>query len=115
MSDLDVIIPCDPAPDVIFTWMSECLVQDRVLQVFEAENVTGFSTRPARGRIGQTGVPVALTKMLVTGWGGIVTSRVVEVCRKYSITSCFGAEFPDSFRPSHFRVLAGTIVRLPYD
>src|ERR1700757_3722084 len=24
LSDLDVIIPCSPAPDVIFTWMSEC-------------------------------------------------------------------------------------------
>lgn len=83
MSDLDVIIPCDPAPDIIFTWMSECLVQDRALHLFQEEQLTGFSTRSAKGRIAKTGLPVALTELLFTGWGGMApeASGIREVYR----------------------------------
>jgi len=83
LSNLDVIVPCDPAPDVLFTWMSECLVQDRVLQLFHDEGLTGFATRPAKGKVTKTGLSVSLTELLVTGWGGMApeASGIREVYR----------------------------------
>src|ERR1035438_1228949 len=84
LSNLDVIIPCDSVPDVIFTWMSECLVHDRVLQVFQDERFTGFSTRPAKARLKGSGATLSVRELLVTGWGGVAPEasgiREVERC-----------------------------------
>ena len=98
LSNLDLIIPCEPVPDVVFTWMSECLVRDRVLQVFREERVTGFSTQPAKGRIATTGSPVGLTELLVTGWGGMAPEasgiREVERCQDCGHLRYSGLEEP---------------------
>src|SRR5882762_8374693 len=70
-SDLDVIVPCDLPPNVIFTWASECLVRDDILRIFREEGLTGFTTRPARAIVKKAGVPVAVSELMVNGWGGM--------------------------------------------
>jgi hypothetical protein len=83
-SPLDMVVPCDPPPSVIFTWMSECLIQESVRVVFESEGLTGFSVLPARATIKKTGADIPVHEMAITGWGGIAPEasgiREVERC-----------------------------------
>jgi hypothetical protein len=83
LSNLDVVIPCEPAPDVIFTWLSECLIQDRVLRIFQEQGLTGFTTQPAKARLNTTGQSIEVSELLVTGWGGLApeASGIREVAR----------------------------------
>jgi hypothetical protein len=71
LSPLDVILPCSHPPDVMFTWMSYCLIQEKVRDIFEEEGLTGFSTRPAKAKMNRTGVSVPAVELVVTGWGGM--------------------------------------------
>ncbi|MBZ5642527.1 MAG: hypothetical protein LAO19_07200 [Acidobacteriia bacterium] len=81
---MNMVVPCDPAPDVIFTWMSECLIQEPVRQIFDSEGLTGFSALPARAKIKKTGVSIPVHELAVTGWGGMAPEatgiREVERC-----------------------------------
>jgi len=83
-SPLDMVVPCDPAPDVIFTWMSECLIQESVRQIFDSEGLTGFLTLPARAKIKKTGANIPVHELAVTGWGGMASEATgiqeVERC-----------------------------------
>jgi hypothetical protein len=83
-SQLDMVVPCDPAPDVIFTWMSECLIQEPVRLIFESEGLTGFSALPAKAKIKKTGAAIPVHELAVTGWGGMAPQatgiREVERC-----------------------------------
>ena len=83
LSDLDVIVPCDSPPDVVFTWGSWCLVQERTLRIFQDEGLTGFSSRPARAR-SQDGRAFPVSELVITGWGGIAPEasgiRELERC-----------------------------------
>lgn len=85
LSDLDVIVPCEPPPDVIFTWMSWCLLQERTIRIFEDEGLTGFSIRPARARLQQNDRELSVGELIVTGWGGLAPEacgiREVEHCK----------------------------------
>lgn len=84
ISDLDVLVPCNPAPDVIFTWMSECLIQERAWKLFVDEKFTGFSIRPAKARIQRDRSPIVVYELLITGWAGVAPMatgiREVERC-----------------------------------
>lgn len=86
LSPLDMIVPCKSPPDVIFTWMSDCLIQDRTRQFFLEENLTGFTTRPARIKLQDTNTPFAVSQLVITGWGGMAPPasgiREVERCLK---------------------------------
>lgn len=83
-SPLDMVVPCDRPPDVIFTWISECLIRDRARRVFESEGLTGFLALPARAKIGKTGIPIPVHELAVIGWGGMAPPasgiREVERC-----------------------------------
>jgi hypothetical protein len=83
ISPLDVDIPCDPPPGIIFTWMSECLIQESVELVFESEGLTGFSALPAKARLKGTGADVRVYELAVTGWGGMApaASGIQEAAR----------------------------------
>jgi hypothetical protein len=82
-SPLDMVVPCDPAPEVIFTWMSECLIQEPVRVLFESEGLTGFSTLPARAQTKKTGAAIPVYELALTGWGGMAptASGIREVAR----------------------------------
>jgi hypothetical protein len=83
-SHLDMVVPCDPPPDIIFTWMSECLIQEAVRRIFESEGLTGFSSLPASAKLKGTGRPTPVYELAVTGWGGMAPAasgiREVEGC-----------------------------------
>jgi len=97
LSDLDVVVPCDSPPDVVFTWGSSCLVQERTLRIFQDEGLTGFSTRPARAR-SQDGRAFPVSELVVTGWGGIAPEasgiRELERCPACGHLSYSGIEEP---------------------
>jgi hypothetical protein len=83
-SHLDMVVPCDQPPDLIFTWMSECLIQERVRRVFASEGLTGYSALRAKAVIKKTRVALPIHELTVTGWGGIAPPasgiREVERC-----------------------------------
>lgn len=84
LSPLEMIVPCEVPPDVIFTCMSDCLIQDKVKHIFREENLTGFTTRPAKARVQRTKMPLAVSQLIITGWAGMAPSasgiREVERC-----------------------------------
>jgi hypothetical protein len=95
-SNLSLFLPARNLKYVIWTWMSECLVGDRVLEVFAQKKFTGFQTRPATARLPHGGQTVRLHELMVTGWGGMASRssgiRVIEECKScghkvYSIYS----------------------------
>jgi hypothetical protein len=85
ISPLDMVVPCKSPPDVIFTWMTECLIQERVKRIFEEERLTGFITLPAKARVEKTGMPLDVSELMITGWGGMAPPasgiREVERCQ----------------------------------
>ena len=73
--DLHVTLASDKVADFVWTWYSECLITDRVLDLFRKAEITGFKTKPVtvtgvkRGSL--KNVP-RLHEMIVKGWGGEV-------------------------------------------
>jgi hypothetical protein len=83
-SPLSMIVPCDPPPDLIFTWMSECLIQESTRQLFDREGLTGFSALPAMAKLEGTRRSIEVHELAVVGWGGMAPPasgiREVERC-----------------------------------
>jgi len=98
-SHLDMVVPCDPPPDVIFTWMSECLIQDRVRRIFESEGLKGFSALRAKAVVKKTGAAISVHELAVTGWGGIAPTasgiREVERCPGCGLLAYSALEAPE--------------------
>ncbi len=44
--DLHIILPSPRVGDFVWTWYSDCLITDRVLQLFRQAGLTGFKIRP---------------------------------------------------------------------
>jgi hypothetical protein len=80
----DVIVPGRVAPDVIFTWSSECLVQEHVYRLLCDNRITGFWTKPATAKLKRTGESVDVRELCVSGWGGLASPesgiREIERC-----------------------------------
>ena len=83
LSPLNIIVPCQSPPDVVFTWMSAILIQDRVKEIFGGEQLTGFATRPAVAKLRKTAAAVPVSELVVVGWGGTAqaASGIREVGR----------------------------------
>jgi hypothetical protein len=98
VSPLNMIVPCNSPPDIIFTWMSECLIQERARKIFEDEGLTGFSTRPATAKVQATRALLDVSELIVTGWGGIAPAssgiREVERCEGCGFLRYSGIEEP---------------------
>lgn len=84
-SNLSLILPSRNFKDVIWTWMSECLVGDRVLAMFAQEKLTGYQTRPACAKIPDGSRILGLHELVVTGWGGMSPPssgiQLIEHCK----------------------------------
>ncbi|HOP79129.1 MAG TPA: hypothetical protein PLZ21_01050 [Armatimonadota bacterium] len=83
--------------DFIWTWYSQCLIQDKVLNMFKEEGFTGFDVWPVRAKLKtRPNAPDApeiptLWEIILTGWGGIAPPesgirviKIVEGCKYYS-------------------------------
>ncbi|MDA8066045.1 MAG: hypothetical protein M0031_11220 [Thermaerobacter sp.] len=73
IGDLVVVLPSPRIADFMWTWYYDCLITDRVRQLFEEAGLTGFTTRPVevervkRLRKGtQANIP-RLWELVVTG------------------------------------------------
>jgi hypothetical protein len=58
--------------DFVWTWMSDCLIKESVIEDLKREGCTGFQTRPVKVTV--KGAPRAklpiYRELVVTGWGG---------------------------------------------
>jgi len=86
ISNLSVVLPGRKVEDFVWTWYSECLVQDSVLELFRAHELEGFETKPVKGRFNRhrTEEPPRLHELIVTGWAGMASPesgiRLDESC-----------------------------------
>src|SRR5207249_10616975 len=73
LMDLSVLLPGERVEDFVWTWLSECLIQDRVLNFLREQQFTGFDVKPVKARFkdNAAGPPPKLWELVVTGWGGL--------------------------------------------
>src|SRR5713226_8296210 len=69
LTDLSVLLPGRSVDDFVWTWQSECLIQDHVLGVLEKKCFSGFVVRPAKARFEEKNAeePPRLWELVVTG------------------------------------------------
>jgi len=87
LTDLSVTLPGGAVQDFVWTWPSECLMQDHVLELFRANGFTGFQVKSVKAEFKRATdrKPPRLWEMVVTGWGashrlnrGSVSSSIVR-------------------------------------
>lgn len=73
LTDLSVKLPGYSPEDFVWTWYSECLMQDHVLHVLEKHGFTGFHVKPVKARFEKNllNSPPRLWELVVTGWCGL--------------------------------------------
>ena len=73
LTNLSVLLPRKDVQDFVWTWYSECLIQDRVLKLFREHDLTGYEVKPvnARFKARTAEEPPRLWEVIVTGWGGV--------------------------------------------
>lgn len=72
------IVLSDKAPtDFVWTWYSDCLIQDHVLAEFKNQKVSGYNVKPVRARYrsGMKAFPPKLWEFVTTGWSGVASPR----------------------------------------
>lgn len=100
LPSLSVTLQGKVVEDFVWTWYSECLVQDRVLELFKRSKFTGYEVNPAKaslkGKSEQE--PPGLWELIVTGWGGMAPPdsgiRLVERCEGCGHTVYSGCNNP---------------------
>lgn len=94
LTNLSVELPKLPVDDFVWTWYSECLIQDRVLKLFRQNGVTGFDVKPVKARFKgrTTTVPPKLWELVVTGWAGMAPPES-GIKLKYSCDACALKEY----------------------
>jgi hypothetical protein len=75
VTDLSVKLRGNGVDDFVWTFFSECLVQDRVLELFRTHGVTGYEVKPNPVKTAfkrKRGCdPPRLWELVVTGWAGM--------------------------------------------
>ncbi len=97
LTNLSVILPGSSVNSFVWTWASQCLIQDHVLDSFRSHGLTGFDVKPCKARfkkdIGKQ--PPNLWELIVTGWAGMAPPesgvKLVEYCEgcKHMVYSMF--------------------------
>jgi hypothetical protein len=86
LTDLSVVLPHKSVEDFVWTWYSECLLQDHVLELFRSCGFSGFHVNPAAARYNRASrqTPPKLWEFVVTGWAGVAPAisgiRLKERC-----------------------------------
>jgi len=73
MTDLAVVLPSQKVEDFVWTWISDCLIQDYVLDFFKECNFSGFYVKPVRARFSSKvrRFSPKLWELRISGWGGV--------------------------------------------
>jgi hypothetical protein len=101
LPDLSVTLPRGAVQDFVWTWYSERLLQDHVLELFRASGLTGFEVKPVKVKFKRVmdRKPPRLWEMVVTGWGGMAPPesgiRLIERCDGCGHTVYSGCTRPD--------------------
>ncbi len=75
LTDLSVVLPRGSVESFVWTWQSECLMQDHVLGLFRSRGFTGFEVKPVTARFdGSSEKPPTLWELVLTGWAGMASS-----------------------------------------
>lgn len=91
MPNLSVALPGSDADDFVWTWKSECLIQDRVLRLFRERRVTGFEVKPVSARfVRSKKTPPVLWELVVTGWAGMASPESGVMLNKEKSCSVCG-------------------------
>lgn len=100
LTDLSVTLPPAAVQDFVWTWYSECLIQDHVLDLFRREGFTGFDVKPVKARF-KTGdaQPPRLWELVRSGWGGLARPESgitrVEYCETCKHVVYSGLKAPE--------------------
>lgn len=87
LTDLSIALRGAGVEDFVWTWYSECLVQDHVLDLFRRSGFTGFDVKPVKARFKRPSEhePPRLWELIVTGWAGMASAesgiKLAEHCR----------------------------------
>jgi hypothetical protein len=86
LTNLSVVLPGRTVEDFVWTWQTECLVQDHLLELFRKSGFTGFDVKPVKAAFKRASEqePPRLWELIVTGWAGIASAEsgvnLVERC-----------------------------------
>jgi hypothetical protein len=100
VSELSVVLPHRNVHDIVWTWLSDCLLQDHVLKLFGEAEFTGFDVRPVKARFSQSSdKPPMLWELRVVGWGGLAPPesgvQLVEKCDACGDLEYSGTDQPE--------------------
>jgi Protein of unknown function (Gmx_para_CXXCG) len=73
LTDLSIWLRGSAAEDFVWTWYSDCLIQDHVLNFLREQEFTGFDVKPVRARFKSDSKKPApkLWELVVMGWAGM--------------------------------------------
>jgi hypothetical protein len=86
LNDLTVTLPAGEVEDFVWTWYSECLIQDDVLHFLRNQKFAGFDVKSVKARFKSRtqSRPPKLWELIVTGWAGMAPPEsgvhLVEHC-----------------------------------
>jgi hypothetical protein len=86
LTNISLTLAKGPVEDFVWTWYSECLLQEHVLRALQTGGFSGFEVKPVKARFRKPASSRAqnLWELVVTGWGGIARResgiKVVEHC-----------------------------------
>jgi hypothetical protein len=75
LTNLSILLQGQTIEDFVWTWQSECLVQDHVLDLFRRSGFTGFEVKPVKAMFKRACEvePPRLWELIVTGWAGMAS------------------------------------------
>ena len=88
LTDLTVALRGRGVEDFVWTWHSECLIQDHVLDFFRTSGFSGFDVKPVKAKFKRAANddPPRLWELIVTGWAGMASPEsgveLTKQCRE---------------------------------
>ena len=91
LTGISMTLPGHSIEDIVWTWYSECLLTDHVLDLFKSSGFTGFQVSPVRARYRRDDAEAPrLWELVVTGWAGMASPesgiRAIEHCQACGLT-----------------------------
>ena len=90
-TDLKIVLQNTKLDDFIwFDYAGECVIQDRVLQLFRENSLSGFEVRPVKARFERSNAaPPTLWEVVLTGWAGLAKPESgIELDRTKFCAAC---------------------------
>jgi len=77
LTNLSIALRGGAVEDFVWTWLSECLLQERVLELFRTNGFTGFDVKPVKAKFKHASDhdPPRLSELIVTGWAGMASAE----------------------------------------